>query len=76
MNTKAFFPCWGGSNLNLGRGRKNQTVMFNTCIGFGKKNKNGKIFMGKKFVRKKLVEKTIFVRKNFVRKNFFGEKFC
>ena len=24
MNTKTFFPCWGGSNLILGIGRENQ----------------------------------------------------
>ena len=37
MNTKAFFPCGGGSNLILGTGRKNRTIIFNTCIIFEKK---------------------------------------
>ena len=36
VNTKAFFPCGGGSNLILGTGRKNQTIIFNTCIIFEK----------------------------------------
>ena len=53
MNTKAFFPCGGGSNLILGTGTKNQTIIFNTCIIFEKKNWNGKIFIRKKICQKK-----------------------
>ena len=38
MNTKAFFPCGGGSNLILGTDRKNQTIIINICIIFEKEN--------------------------------------
>ena len=76
MNTKAFFPCEGGSNLILGTGRKNQTIIFNTCVIFEKKLEWKNFYWKKKIVRKKLVEKTIFVRKKFVRKHFIGKKFC
>ena len=30
MNTKAFFPCRGGSNLILGIGRENQIFLLRT----------------------------------------------
>ena len=30
MNTQAFFPCEGGSNLILGIGRKNQIFLLRT----------------------------------------------
>ena len=30
MNTKAFFPCWEGSNLILGIGTENQTFFVRT----------------------------------------------
>ena len=30
MNTKAFFPCGGGSNLILGTGSENQTFFLRT----------------------------------------------
>ena len=35
---QSIFPLWGGSNLILGAGRKNQTIIFNTGIIFEKKN--------------------------------------
>ena len=57
MNTKAFLPCGGGSNLILGTGRKNQTIMFNTCIIFEKKIRMEKVLLGKKFARKNLLGK-------------------
>ena len=34
---QSIFPCVGGSNLILGRGRKNRTIIFNTCIFLEKK---------------------------------------
>ena len=30
MNTKAFFLCWEGSNLNLGTGKENQIFILRT----------------------------------------------
>ena len=30
MNTKAFFPCWGGSNLILGTGMENLIFFLRT----------------------------------------------
>ena len=30
MSTKAFFPCWGGSNLILGTGMENQMFILRT----------------------------------------------
>ena len=30
MNTKAFFPCWEGSNLILGIGKENQIFILRT----------------------------------------------
>ena len=30
MSTKAFFPCWGGSNLILGTGMENQIFILRT----------------------------------------------
>ena len=30
MNTKAFFPCWEGSNLILGTGKENQIFILRT----------------------------------------------
>ena len=30
MSTKAFFPCWGGSNLILGTGKENQVFILRT----------------------------------------------
>ena len=63
MNTKAFFPCDGGSNLSLETGRKNQIIIFDTCIIFEKKLE-WKNFYPKQICQKKnLVGKTIFVRK-------------
>ena len=71
MKTKAFFPCGGGSNLILGTGRKNQTIIFNTCIIFEKNKLEWKnICQGKK-----LVGKTIFERKKLLEKNFIGKFF-
>ena len=64
MNTKAFFPCGGGSNLILGTGRKNQTIIFNTCIIFEEK----KIRMEKFYQKKKLSEE------NLLGKQFLSEK--
>ena len=75
MNTKEFFSCGGGSNLILGTGRKNQTIIFNICIIFEKKIRIENFLSEKEFVRKKLVGKTIFVRTKFVRKTFIGENF-
>ena len=63
MNTKAFFPCGGGSNLISGTGRKNQTIIFNTCIIFEKK-----IRMEKFLSEKNLSEK------NLLGKQFLSEK--
>ena len=74
MNTKAFFPCGGGSNLILGTGRKNQTIIFNTCISFEKKKLEWKNFYRKKNLsEKKLVGKTIFVRR-IIGKKFYQKK--
>ena len=63
MNTKALFPCGGVSNLILGTGRKNQTIIFNACIIFEKK-KTGKIS-----IRKKICQ-----IKNLLGKQFLSEK--
>ena len=32
MNTKAFFLCWGGSNLILGTGKENQILILRTPV--------------------------------------------
>ena len=69
MNTKAFFPCGGGSNLIFGTGRKNQTIIFNTCIIFEKKIRMEKFLSEKKFVRKKTCWEN-----NFCQKKFYWEK--
>ena len=63
MNTKAFFPCGGGSNLILGTGRKNKTIIFHTCIIFEKK------LEWKNFYQKKNLSD-----KNLLRKQFLSEK--
>ena len=34
MNTKAFFPCGGGSNLILGTGSENQIIFLRTPSAF------------------------------------------
>ena len=34
MNTKAFFPCWEGSNLILGMGKENQIFLIRTPAAF------------------------------------------
>ena len=70
MNTKAFSLVGGGSNLILGTGRKNQTIIFNTCIIFEKKIRMEKFLLEKKFVRK------ILLGKNFVGKIFVRKKTC
>ena len=57
MNTKAFFPCGGGSNLILGTGRKNLTIIFNTCIIFEKKLEWKNFYWKKKMSEKTLVGK-------------------
>ena len=54
MNTKAFFSCGGGSNFNLGTGRENQTIIFNTYnIIFGKKIGMEKI-LSEKYLSEKI----------------------
>ena len=35
---QSIFPCGGESNLILGTGRKNQTIICNICMIFEKKN--------------------------------------
>ena len=57
MNTKAFFSCGGGSNLILGTGRKNQTIIFNMCIIFEKKIRMEKFLLEKKLSEKSLLGK-------------------
>ena len=71
---QSIFPCGGGSNLILGTGRKNQTIIFSTHLIFEKIIRMEKFLSEKKIVRKKLAGKTIFVRKTFVRKNFIVKK--
>ena len=65
---KAFFPCGGVSNLILGTGRKNQGIIFNTCIIFEKKLE--KIFVRKKLVGKKILSEKIFPLWGRVKLNF------
>ena len=74
---QSIFPLWGGgSNLILGTGKKNQTIIFNTCVIFEKiKIRMEKLLSEKIFVRKKLVGKTIFVRKILLGKQFVGKIF-
>ena len=73
MNTKAFFPFGGGSNLILGTGRKNQTIIFNTCIIFEKKIE-WKNFYRKKNCQKKTCWENNFCQKNICKKKFYWEK--
>ena len=49
----------GGSNLILGTGRKNQTIIFKTCIIFEKK------------IRKNICQKKTCWEKKFCQKKFF-----
>ena len=54
MNTKPFFHCGGGSNLILGTGRKNQTIIFNICIIFEKKIRMEKFLLEKNICQIKI----------------------
>ena len=64
MNTKVFFPCGGGSNVILGTGRKNQTIIFNTCIVFEKKIEWKTFYQKKKLSEKSLLGKQFLSEKN------------
>ena len=80
MNTKAFFPCGEGSNLILGTGRKNQTIIFNTYIIFEKKIRMEKFLLeknlsGKQFCKKKFCWKNICQKKYLFGKKFIGKIF-
>ena len=69
MNTKAFFPCGGGSNLILGTGRKNR-IIFNTCIIFEKKLEWKNFYQKKNLFKKKTCWVNNFCQKKFCKKNF------
>ena len=62
---QSIFPCGEGSNLILRTGRKNQTIIFNTCIIFEKESIR---------MEKFLLEKKILSEKNFLGKQFLSEK--
>ena len=73
MNTKAFFPCGEGSNLIFGTGRKNQTIIFNTCIIFEKQIRM-EIFLSEIKSQKKTCWDNNFCQKKICKKKFLGEK--
>ena len=76
MNTKAFFPCGGGSYLILGTGRKNRTVIFNACIIFEEKKLEWKNFYQKKYLSEKnLLGKQFLSEKIALGKKFVGKIF-
>ena len=64
MDTKAFLPCGGGSNLILGTGRKNRTIIFNRCMTFEKIIRMEKFLLGKKCQKKNLLGKQFLSEKN------------
>ena len=75
MNTKAFFPCGGGSDLILGTGRKNRTIIFNICVIFEKKIRMENFYQKKKNCQKKTCWENNFCQKKFLRKTFLGKNF-
>ena len=73
MTTKAFCSCGEGSNLILGTGRKNQTIIFNMCIIL-KKKLEWKNFYWKKNCQKKACWENNFCQKNICKKKFYWKK--